>query len=95
MQTTTITHNKAETQKLATRLAGEIKENSHKGHAIVFALSGNLGAGKTTFVQGFAKALGIKEIPKSPTFILMQIFPIKHKAQITNYKNYDFKKFSI
>ncbi len=42
-----------------------------KGGAI-FALSGNLGAGKTTFIQGLAKGLGIKVKIISPTFILMR-----------------------
>lgn len=42
-----------------------------------FALSGNLGAGKTTFVQGFAKGLGIKTKIVSPTFILMRSYQSK------------------
>jgi tRNA threonylcarbamoyladenosine biosynthesis protein TsaE len=40
----------------------------------VVGLVGDLGAGKTTFVQRVAKALGVKEKVKSPTFILMQSF---------------------
>ena len=39
---------------------------------LVIALTGNLGSGKTTFVQGFAKGLGIKQRIISPTFILMR-----------------------
>ncbi len=38
----------------------------------VVALSGTLGAGKTAFVQGLAKGLGITERIISPTFILMR-----------------------
>ncbi len=38
------------------------------------ALSGNLGAGKTTFVQGLAMGLGIKSKIVSPTFILMRSY---------------------
>lgn len=38
----------------------------------VIALEGELGAGKTTFVQGFAKGLGIKEKIISPTFVLIR-----------------------
>jgi tRNA threonylcarbamoyladenosine biosynthesis protein TsaE len=41
----------------------------------VVGLVGDLGAGKTTFVQRVAKALGVKAAVKSPTFILMQTFP--------------------
>ena len=36
-----------------------------------FALSGDLGAGKTVFVKGFAKGLGIDGAVTSPTFIIM------------------------
>ena len=35
-------------------------------------MSGNLGSGKTTFIQGLAEGLGIKERIISPTFILMR-----------------------
>ncbi len=38
----------------------------------MFALQGNLGAGKTTFVQGFLKGLGSKKRATSPTFVLMR-----------------------
>jgi len=37
----------------------------------VIALIGNLGTGKTTFTQGFAKAIGVKESVGSPTFKLI------------------------
>jgi tRNA threonylcarbamoyladenosine biosynthesis protein TsaE len=42
-----------------------------KGGDIVL-LAGELGAGKTTFTQGFGKALGIDEQITSPTFTLMR-----------------------
>lgn len=38
--------------------------------ALVLALHGDLGAGKTTFVQHLAKALGVAEIVTSPTFVI-------------------------
>ncbi|MBI4153551.1 tRNA (adenosine(37)-N6)-threonylcarbamoyltransferase complex ATPase subunit type 1 TsaE [Candidatus Woesebacteria bacterium] len=38
----------------------------------VFALSGDLGSGKTTFVQGFAEGLGVTARIISPTFILVR-----------------------
>jgi len=44
----------------------------------VIALRGELGAGKTTFVQGFARQLGILEQPKSPTFLLAKEYRIPH-----------------
>lgn len=54
----------------------------------VVALEGELGAGKTTFVKGFAKALGIKSKIKSPTFNLMKKYKffLSGKTQILNPK---------
>ena len=42
---------------------------------VCIALFGELGAGKTVFVKGLAKGLGIKDIIKSPTFVLMRSYP--------------------
>ena len=39
--------------------------------SVVLGLVGDLGAGKTHFVQGLAAGLGVKEVPVSPTFILL------------------------
>lgn len=39
-------------------------------------LYGDLGAGKTTFTQGFAEGLGIKRHINSPTFLLMRTYEI-------------------
>lgn len=40
----------------------------------VFALVGDLGAGKTAFAKGFAKGLGVTEDVVSPTFTILQIY---------------------
>lgn len=40
----------------------------------VIALGGDLGAGKTVFVKGLARGLGIKETVSSPTFTLMEAY---------------------
>lgn len=53
-----------ETKKIAEDFARLTKAN-------IFALTGELGAGKTVFVQGFAKGLGITEKIISPTFVLI------------------------
>lgn len=37
-------------------------------------LCGDLGAGKTTFVRGLARELGIKEVVQSPTFNIMKVY---------------------
>lgn len=46
--------------------------------AYVVGLKGDLGAGKTTFVQEVAKVLGVKEQMTSPTFVIVQSYEIKH-----------------
>lgn len=48
--------------------------------ATVVTLSGGLGAGKTTFVQGIARALGIEESVTSPTFVIMKIYDLENQV---------------
>lgn len=48
-----------------------------KEAATVVALEGNLGAGKTTFVQTLARELGVKEVVQSPTYVLMKSYPLE------------------
>lgn len=47
--------------------------------ALIFALMGDLGTGKTTFAQGFLKGLGVRGRVNSPTFVLMKRFAIRDK----------------
>jgi len=47
---------------------------------------GDLGGGKTTFLQGLAKGLGVKEKVLSPTFIIMRKFEIRNPKFETNSK---------
>jgi len=65
-----------QTQKLGIDFAKEILKLASQKNAVVIGLSGNLGGGKTTFLQGFAKGLGIKEKILSPTFVIMKHFGI-------------------
>lgn len=62
-----------ETQKLGADFACKIRATPKKS-ATVIALQGNLGGGKTTFLQGFFKGLGVKEKVLSPTFVIMKRF---------------------
>ena len=66
-----ITKNSVETQKLGEEFAKRLPK--------VIALYGELGLGKTTFVQGLAKGLGIKKII-SPTFIIIRTYKINLKS---------------
>ena len=63
------THSADETRKLASKIAAETPNGA------VFALDGNLGAGKTVFASGFAAGLGITEPVSSPTFTIVQEYP--------------------
>jgi tRNA threonylcarbamoyl adenosine modification protein YjeE len=62
---TKTTSSAAETQALAYELVSRLKSNP------IIALYGDLGAGKTCFVQGLASALGIKATVCSPTFTIV------------------------
>ena len=46
----------------------------------ILTLSGPLGAGKTTFTQALVRALGSKQIPKSPTFALLHRYALSKKG---------------
>ena len=59
------THSPEETWALAAELANELSSGT------TIALHGDLGAGKTCFIQGFAAALGIDEPITSPTYTLI------------------------
>src|SRR5258706_8999243 len=60
----TVTASAEETEALAARLAGRL----HAGDVV--GVSGELGAGKTTFVRGAARALGVTGPVSSPTFTI-------------------------
>ena len=70
------TKSAAETQALAAELAAEMPPGT------VLCLHGDLGAGKTCFVQGLAKALGVRRPVGSPTFTLINEYkaakPLAH-----------------
>ena len=59
-------HSVEETWALARELASELKPGD------IVCLEGDLGAGKTTFTQGLAAALGVPGRVNSPTFCIVQ-----------------------
>ena len=56
------------------KIAAQIVQKLQPGD--ILALSGDLGGGKTTFVQGIARALKIKQNITSPTFVLLKSYRI-------------------
>ena len=71
-----------ETQEFGRTFATSLKGGE------ILALRGELGSGKTTFVQGLAIGLGIKDRVISPSFILMRKYTpknIKHSVKINLY----------
>lgn len=66
-------------------MARKFAARGSKGaHATVVALVGDLGSGKTTFIKGFARGLGIKDVITSPTFVIFRNYPVAHHASGTN-----------
>jgi len=62
-----------------------------KERATVVTLSGELGAGKTTFAQGVALTFGVTETVQSPTFVLEKIYALEgqrftHLVHIDAYR---------
>jgi tRNA threonylcarbamoyladenosine biosynthesis protein TsaE len=48
--------------------------------ALLITLQGDLGAGKTAFVKGCAKAFGVMEIITSPTFVIEKIYTLNNQV---------------
>jgi len=94
------TKSASETQKIAKLLAEDILQGRPKTKkGLIFAFSGDLGSGKTTFIQGFLKGLGVKNKVTSPTFVIMKhykcayhidCYRLRKPAELTNL---GFKEF--
>ena len=67
-KTGVVSHSASETETLAAAFAALLPPDT------TLALHGDLGVGKTTFVRGFAAALGIREPVTSPTYSIFQLY---------------------
>lgn len=83
MELEVITRSSEDTQKVAASFTRFLLANPSK-RAQVLALVGDLGSGKTTFIQGLARALGIKDTVLSPTFLIIKEFNLENK----NFKHF-------
>ncbi|MDP2640989.1 MAG: tRNA (adenosine(37)-N6)-threonylcarbamoyltransferase complex ATPase subunit type 1 TsaE [Candidatus Yanofskybacteria bacterium] len=77
-----------ETRQIAEQFAKTLPFK--KEGALVVALSGDLGAGKTVFAQGFARGLGALALITSPTFLLIRHTPLSgsHFSQFVHIDCY-------
>ncbi|MFH2027499.1 MAG: tRNA (adenosine(37)-N6)-threonylcarbamoyltransferase complex ATPase subunit type 1 TsaE [Nanoarchaeota archaeon] len=82
-----ITKSAEETQEVGKLLAAELRGGE------VISLLGDLGGGKTTFTQGLAAGLGVKEVITSPTFTIMKRYPVEHDT-IKNLYHLDLYRLS-
>ena len=78
-----ITHSTLETKTL-----GQVIGQACLGGE-VFSLSGNLGAGKTTFLQGLAIGLGVSGRVNSPTFNILKIYKTKKGSPVKFFCHID------
>jgi tRNA threonylcarbamoyladenosine biosynthesis protein TsaE len=70
MAKTKLSTSEAQTRQLAKEILGKHTDYLKEG-AILFALEGDLGAGKTTFSKGVGELLGVKRPIRSPGYILV------------------------
>src|SRR3990167_5078875 len=68
------------TKEAARSLVEKVLKKPAGNSALIIALTGDLGAGKTTFVQGFCKGIGVKKRITSPTFVLVKSYKLKTKS---------------
>jgi len=71
-----------QTRRLGMRLGALLKQGD------VLALRGDLGAGKTTFVQGIAQGWGSIDAVSSPTFVLVNVYRRPDGAQLNHMDAY-------
>lgn len=79
------------TKSVAKELAKTIIESPKKEGAFVVALTGDLGAGKTSFVQGLAKELGVKKNVLSPTFLIVKSYNLPKRRMFYHIDCYRLK----
>lgn len=77
-----ISHGPEQTRHIGRRLGGVLQA----GDAI--CLQGDLGAGKTTFVQGIAQGWGSLDAVSSPTFILVNVYRGEGRKQLFHMDAY-------
>lgn len=78
-----ITKKEKETRECGLKLAKKLKGGE------ILALTGDLGAGKTKFLQGLAKGLGVKSRVNSPTFNILKVYKTSGNQKIKTFCHVD------
>ena len=78
-----ITSSQKQTKGLGNKLAKKLRRGS------LVALCGSLGSGKTTMIKGICQGLGVKELVRSPCFVIMTQY--KGKLPIYHFDLYRLK----
>jgi len=74
-----LTVSKDDLERVSKEIVGAVTQLAvEKTTATILALSGDLGAGKTTLMQSLAKELGVEEVVISPTFVIMKVYELSH-----------------
>jgi tRNA threonylcarbamoyladenosine biosynthesis protein TsaE len=71
-----------QTRRVGRRLGGALQAGD------VICLQGDLGAGKTTFVQGVAQGWGSRDAVSSPTFIIVNVYRREDEARLFHMDAY-------
>ena len=88
-RTELISESEVETMKFAEKFSKTLKGGE------IILLDGELGAGKSTFVRGLARAFGIREPVRSPTFTLMHVHRVKRqKTKVKSFVHIDAYRLS-
>jgi tRNA threonylcarbamoyladenosine biosynthesis protein TsaE len=82
---TSISKSEAETQKIGKDFENNLKPGS------IAALFGELGSGKTQFIKGICKGLGVKEIVNSPTFIIINEYYTENFGKLYHFDLFRMK----
>lgn len=82
----------SQTKKEGAALAGEALGERKTEGSFILALEGDLGAGKTVFLQGFARGLGVREGVLSPTFSIFKKYKAAGKKKFFHFDCYRISK---